>query len=880
LRGTLLTQVKAGNRAARHFEGALRNNRRIPSAGLGTVCRVKSMTPAEPPAQSLEAVSAPSADRAPTVEWRAGEPLAAKHLFRPCDPSELRFETVTDLPDPPGLVGQDRAVEAVEFSIGIRRKGFNLFVLGPSGTGKHTLVQDFLKRRAVTEPTPSDWCYVNNFGDEHRPRRLTLPPGRARPLSASMDKLIADLRTSLPAAFEREDYRTRREALEQQFKKRHEDAFGDLQHRAEERNIALIRTPLGLALAPMQDGEVLNPDAFKRLDEATRDRIKDEIERFQSELEAIVHQIPDWEREHREEVRKLNRDTTALTVRRPLDELRKSYTDLPDVLDYLAAVERDILENAEEFLQPAHPEGEAALPLAQLIVEMPAFRRYRVNVMVDRSGMQGAPVVFEDHPTHQTLVGRIEHMARFGALVTDFNLLVPGALHRANGGYLVLDAEQLLRGSFGYDSLKRALRSGEIRIASLEQLLSLSSTVALEPEPIPLDVKVVLIGAPIFYYLLAELDSEFKELFKVAADFNESVDRSPQTSNLYARIIAAAVRREKLRLFDRGGVARAIEHCARLSGDAEKLSAQMRNLIDLLQEADYVAATAHKDVVGATEVQAAIDAQNRRADRVYRRLQEDIKRDTVRIETSGARVGQINGLAVLSLGGFSFGNPTRITARVRLGHGEVIDIEREVALGGPLHSKGVLILSGFLGGRFGKTRPLSLTASLVFEQSYGGIDGDSASSAELYALLSALADAPIRQNFAVTGSVDQHGRVQAIGGVNEKIEGFFDVCHGRGLDGRHGVLIPAANVKNLMLRRDVVEAGAAGRFHVIPVETIDQGIEILAGVPAGEPDVTGGYPEGTINQRIAVRLAAFAAQAVRLPPGGRPERPRREPARD
>lgn len=814
---------------------------------------------------SFEIVStAPEGTASP--EWHVAEPLAAKYLFRPCDPSELPFTTVTELPDPPGLVGQDRAVEAVEFSIGIRRKGFNLFVLGPSGTGKHTLVHEFLKRKAATEPTPSDWCYVHNFSDQRRPRRLMMPPGRARPLSAAMDKLIADLRVALPAAFERDDYRTRREALEQQLKKRHEDAFGDLQRRAELRDVALIRTPLGLALAPMRDGEVLNPDAFKHLAEAARNRIKDDVERFQSELESIVHQIPDWEREHRDAVRKLNRDTTAQTVRRPFEELRKSYTDLPEVLDYLAAIERDILENADEFLQPARVDGESGGPLAQLTAEAPAFRRYRVNVMVDHAKAEGAPVVFEDHPTHQTLVGRIEHMARFGALVTDFNLLVPGALHRANGGYLVLDAEQLLRGSFGYDSLKRALRSGEIQIASLEQLLSLTSTVALEPEPIPLNVKVALIGAPIFYYLLAELDPDFKELFKVAADFNESVDRSPATSGLYARIIAAAVRREKLRPFDRGGVARAIEHCARLSGDSEKLSAQMRSLIDLLQEADYVAGTAQKDVVGAAEVQGAIDAQRNRASRVYERLQEEIRRNTIRIETAGDRVGQVNGLAVLSLGGFSFGNPTRITARIRQGHGEVIDIEREVALGGPLHSKGVLILSGFLGGRFGGSGPLSLTASLVFEQSYGAIDGDSASSAELYALMSALADLPIRQNVAVTGSVDQNGRVQAIGGVNEKIEGFFDVCHARGLDGHQGVLIPAANVKHLMLRHDVVDACAAGQFHVIPVETVDQGIEILTGRSAGVADVTGRYPEGTVNQRIAVRLAAFAAQAPRQPP--------------
>lgn len=799
---------------------------------------------------------------AKTPDWSSGKPLPASRLYHHCDLSHLSFDKVDELPDPPGLVGQDRAVEAVEFSIGIRRKGFNLFALGPSGTGKHTLVHDLLQRQAASDPTPSDWCYVNNFLDPHKPHRLMLPAGRARPLKEAMERLVADLQIALPAAFERDDYRARRDVLEQQFKKKTEDAFGELQRRAEKKNITLIRTPMGLALAPTRTGEVINPDVFRRLEEADRKRITEDIEAFQTELEAIVRQIPDWEREHREAVRQLNREISAQTVSRPFGELRRTYSDLPEVVAYLEAVERDILENADDFLAPsrAAANGEPAPPFAQLIQEIPTFRRYRVNVMIDNAGKSGAPVVFEDHPTHQNLVGRIEHSARFGALVTDFTMVVPGALHRANGGYLVLDVEHLLVNAFSYDSLKRSLRGGEIRVVSLEQLMSLASTVSLEPEPIPLDVKVVLIGAPMYYYLLVELDPDFKELFKVAADFSDAVDRSTETSTLYARIIAATVRREKLRPLDRGGVARAIEHASRLSGDSEKLSTQMRSLIDLLQEADYLAGAALKEVVGASEIQAATDAQRRRGDRIYQRLQEEIGRNTIRIETSGEQVGQVNGLAVMGLGGFFFGHPSRISARIRLGQGEVIDIEREVALGGPLHSKGVLILSGFLGGRFGKAGPLSLTASLVFEQSYGGIDGDSASSAELYALLSALSEVPIRQCYAVTGSVDQHGLVQAIGGVNEKIEGFFDVCCRRGLDGRQGVLIPASNVKHLMLRQEIVEAARTGRFQIIPVESIDQGIEILTGVAAGEPDVTGRYREGTINNRVAVRLAAFAAR--------------------
>ncbi len=416
----------------------------------------------------------------------------------------------------------------------------------------------------------------------------------------------------------------------------------------------------------------------------------------------------------------------------------------------------------------------------------------------------------------------------------------------------------------GWASLKRALNAGEIRIETLEQLLSMASTVSLQPDPIPLDVKIVLLGPPSLYYLLSSLDEDFKELFKIAADFDDRVERTPETTLLYARFIAGVVRREKLLPFDRGAVARVVEQAARLTGDADRLSAGLREIVDLLQEANQLAADAGGGVVTAAEVQKAIDAQFRRGDRIYRRLQEEIGRRTIRIETDGERVGQVNGLSVMTLGGLSFGNPSRITARIRLGRGEVVDIEREVALGGPLHSKGVLILSGFLGGRFGSTRPLSLNASLVFEQSYGGVDGDSASAAELFALLSALADAPIDQSFAVTGSIDQLGRIQAIGGVNEKIEGFFDACRITGFTGRQGVIIPASNVKHLMLRRDVVAAAAEERFRIFPIETVDQGLALLTSLEAGEPGEDENYPAGTINHRIAARLDAFAAKAAEL----------------
>jgi lon-related putative ATP-dependent protease len=686
-----------------------------------------------------------------------------------------------------------------------------------------------------------------------------------------MQQMVDELFVVIPASFESEEYQVQAQAIAEELQSRQEEALEALSKRAQERDIALVRTQAGLAFAPMRGGEVIAPDEFIKLAEEEREQVQSEVGELQGELQKILRQIPQWSREGREKLKELSREVAAFTLTPVVEEVRQKYSDLPHVLDYLQAVQQDIAENVDKFLQSP---GQSS-PMARLMGHSasgvgdeaadprsspasPFFNRYKVNVLVDHGHSQGAPVIYEDHPTYQNLIGRVEHIAQMGALLTDFSLIKPGALHQANGGYLILEARNVLAQPYAWEGMKRALQANSITIESLGQMLSLITTVSLEPEAIPLDVKVVLLGERLLYYLLYQYDPEFRELFKVNADFEDQLARTPENNQAYAQFIAALTHKNELRPFDRTAVARVIEHGSRLISDAEKLSAHLESIADLLRESDYWAGEAGDQVVTTTHVQQAIDAKVYRSSRLRERMQEAIWRETVLIDTSGAKVGQINGLSVLQVGDFTFGRPSRITARVQMGKGEVVDIERQVELGGPIHSKGVLILAGFLGGRYAVERPLSLSASLVFEQSYAGVEGDSASSAELYALLSALADVPIKQSFAVTGSVSQYGQIQAIGGVNDKIEGFFDICRQRGLNGEQGVLIPSSNVQNLMLRQDVAAAVAEGRFHVYPVATVDEGIELLTGVTAGEPDKDGNYPEGTMNQRVTARLLALA----------------------
>lgn len=776
-------------------------------------------------------------------------PLAPDRLYRACDTGHFTFTTTAELDDLSEGIGQMRAIDAAHFGIGMRHAGYNLYVMGPPGSGKRYLVRQLLDQRVGTEAKPADWCYVHNFSQPHKPRAIRLPAGMGARFHSDMQQLVSELQATIPAVFEGDEYRRRLAQVDEEYGERQARAFVEVGEEAGKLGVTLLRTPNGFSFAPAKGNEVMSPEDYEKLPQEEKERFERDIGSLQEKLEKVIRQVHQWRRERLERVRKLNEEAVLFAVGHLIDDLRRDYADYPVVCSYLGEVQQNVIESMDEFRHPK----EAQTGLAALTREPPDFNRFRVNLLVGRETTEGAPVVYEDHPTYQNLIGRVEHVSQLGALVTNFLLIKPGALHQANGGYLLLDAFKLLTQPFSWEGLKRALSTHEIRIESIGQLYSLVSTVSLEPEPIPLKAKVILIGNRLLYYLLAQYDPEFGELFKVAADFEDEVARSADNDLLYARLVGTLVRREKLHPFDRDAVARVIEHSARRAEDAEKLSTHMQSLADLVREADYWAAQETREVVTRADVERAIEAQIKRADRLRERSHEAILRGILHIDTDGERVGQVNGLSVFQLGDFSFAQPSRITANTRLGEGELVDIQREVKLGGSIHSKGVLILSSFLAARYAAEQPLSLAASLVFEQTYGQVEGDSASVAELCALLSSLANAPIRQSLAVTGSVDQFGRVQAIGAVNEKIEGYFDICNMRGLTGRQGVLIPASNVAHLMLRQDVVDAAKAGRFHVYAVETVDQALELLTGIPVGTPDA-----EGSLDHRVAQRIKHLA----------------------
>jgi lon-related putative ATP-dependent protease len=777
-------------------------------------------------------------------------PLSADRLYRATDPATLDFLSTDGMAQLPGLIHQPRAREAIGFGTCITQSGFNIFAVGDTAGRVRDSVRLMLDEAALSQPAPSDWVYVYNFADPQRPKALSLPAGRAPALQKAVHDLIEELKVALPAVFESEDYQKQRGAVEQAIQAKGQTAFVALNEKAQAKNIAILRTPTGFTMVPMKDGKVVPPAEFNDWPRDQQLAAQQAIESLEKDLEDTLRGMSRLEKEQRDAVSALERQTAVIAMEHPVDPVRSAFADLPQVLAHLDAFTKDLLENVHLFA--ARPEA-AAEPRSD-----GALERFEVNVMVTQADNgSNAPVIEELNPTLANLVGRVEYLQLQGALVTNFRLIKPGALHRANGGTLLLDVRALLSEPYSWAALKRALTRREIVIEDVSRFVGLTTTVSLEPDPIPLDVKVVLFGDRSLYYMLSGADPDMARHFKVLADFDDAFERTHDNEMMLARMIGGMAKQEGLKPLDRDAVARVIDHASRIADDQQRLTLRVELIRDLLTEVSHWAGVAGRQVATKADVERAIDQQIARVSRIRELGKSMILRDIALIDSSGSQIGQVNGLSVMGLGGYSFGRPTRITCSVRPGAGRIIDIEREVELGGPTHSKGVLILSGYLASRYGQEKPLSLNASLVFEQSYGGVDGDSASSTELYALLSALSGLPLRQDIAVTGSVNQHGVVQAIGGANEKIEGYFDICNARGLTGTQGVMIPASNAQHLMLRGDVVAACSAGKFSIWPIETIDQGIALLTGHPVGECSADGTYPAGSVNRAVADRLEQF-----------------------
>ena len=784
--------------------------------------------------------------------------LAAQQLVRRCDPDTLGVEDTSAVEGMGPPLGQPRALASLEFGTEIGGNGFNIFVMGATGTGRTSVARMVLEEAARRQPAPPDWCYVHNFADPLRPRALSLPPGRGTSLRRDVDELIKNLNSAIVSVFESDEYQARRdEVLKQYHEQRHKE-LEDFEHEAEEAGFTVGRGPAGLVVAPTKEGEVLTPQEYAALPQEERAALERKREELQERLMDILRRGQRSEREAREAVRQLDREMVQFACAHLIEELIERYQELSEVVSHLQAIMTDLVENVAHFRDGEERTMPMPFPIGVMMQERSPYDRYRVNLLVEHSESAGAPVVHEANPTLHNLTGEVEYQTQMGALVTDFTMIKPGALHKANGGFLVIDALTLLRRPYAWDAITRGLRSQEIRIESLGDQFRLVSTVSLEPEPIPLHVKVVLIGTPQLYYLLYQYDEDFRKLFKVKADFASDIDRDSDSERAYLAFISRVCRDKTLPPFTAAAVARVIEHGSRLAEDQGKLTTRLMDITELVQEAAYWARKREAERVEPEDVTQAIEQHIWRSNRVEERLLEAMRKDVLKVDTDGMAVGQINGIALIPLGDFSVGRPTRITARTFLGRAGVVNIEREVKMSGPIHDKGVFIISGYLGQKYALDKPISCAISLGFEQSYEEIEGDSASAAELFALLSSLAEIPLRQDLAVTGSVNQHGVIQPIGGVTRKVEGFFETCKVKNLTGTQGVLIPASNREHLMLSSEVVAAVEAGQFHVYTMENLDDGLELLTGMPTGEPDETGQHPEGTVHGAVQRRLSHFA----------------------
>ncbi|XES78492.1 MAG: Lon protease family protein [Candidatus Bathyarchaeia archaeon] len=792
--------------------------------------------------------------------------LSPSQLRRTCNPESLKCQSSEELIPLQEIIGQERAVRALKFGLGIQDKGFNIYVAGYPGTGRTTAVKNFLEETAKKQPIPSDYCYVNNFKDEYTPKAIKLPSGKGKLFQRDMKNFIEDTKRSLLKAFQSEDYAARRENTVKQVETQRKQLIEQLNADAQKEGFLIQSSPIGLLIVPVIKGKPVSEQELLTMPPKDRSEIQEKRAKLESDMRTTMRQFMDLDRKAHEEIDKLNREIALYAIGNLVNEVTEQYKGFSDVADYLKDVQDDILNNVAQFIK--NPEEERQRMPFQLpwSARESFFKKYEVNVIVDNSQVTGAPVVMATNATYHHLFGRIEREAQFGALVTDFTMIRGGFLHQANGGYLIVPVEELLTNQFSYEGLKRALKSEHINVEELEERYGFAVTKSLKPEPIPLSVKVIVIGDPYVYQQLFGLDKEFKELFKVKAEFDTSMARTDECLEKYAAFICTLCQKENLKHLDRTGLAKIIEHSSRLADDQMKLSTRFAEVADIAREANFYATQENAQYVTGAHVKRAIEEKIYRSKMIQEKLQEMINRNFILIDTEDQKVGQVNGLSVASIGDFAFGMPSRVTVSVGLGKEGVVDIEREAKMGGPIHTKGVMILSGYLNEKYAKDKPLTLTARLVFEQNYEGVEGDSASSTELYAILSSLSGLPINQSIAVTGSVNQKGEVQAIGGVNQKIEGFFEVCKAKGLSGKQGVMIPASNVQNLMLKEEIVEAVEQGKFHVYSVKSIDEGIEVLTGKKAGSRGIDGSFEEGSVNalvdkqfQKMSEEYAKFAS---------------------
>lgn len=767
------------------------------------------------------------------------------------------FSTTEELESLSDVLGQERALKALDFAIGVQHQGYNIYVMGPPGLSKHAIIKEVLKSIAAEKPTPSDWCYTHNFIQDHKPKMLELPAGRGLKFQKNMDDLILELGKAIPAAFETNEYRERIQSIEKDASLRQSELIKKHKQDAREQSILLEETPTGFSLSPIVDDKPLSLEEFSQLSPDTQDYFNEKTSALQEELELIIPRLNQISRDSNDKIKNMNRDVALFATGHLIKDLMGRYGDIASVVRYLESIQTDVLDHLQDFTKL---EEEAAANEPVSIKHNP-LERYKVNLVVDNSQTEGAPVIYLDNPTYHNLIGRIEYDSYMGSVLTDFTLIKSGAIQQANGGFLIIDAEKLLYQPFAWDALKRALYAHEARIESMEKMLSTESIKTLEPDPIPIDLKIIIIGDRQLYYELHQFDSDFAELFKVEADFDEEIAHSSDNNYLYARLLATRCRRLGLKEIEKKAVSRILQYSSRMAGDSEKLSTQLRAINDLLIETNYWATKSDRQYITTEDVSCAIESQTSRISRIQGLIQEDISRGTILIDTDGLRIGQVNGLSVFDIGKYGFGQPSCITATVRLGNGQIINIEREVDLSGSIHDKGVLILSALLASRYGRNIPLSFSASIAFEQSYGRIDGDSASVAEYCALISALIDLPIHQGFAVTGSLNQQGKVQAIGGVNEKIEGFFEICKLRGLTGNQGCIIPAINQTNLVLKDEVLDAIDNKLFNIYAINQVDEALEILTGKQTGKLITADEYEPDSINDLVKKRLVEMAQLA-------------------